>query len=47
MRAVKLYKIGEQLQVEEIPDPVAPPGGAVVRIEAAGVGAPTAYRRIT
>ena len=37
MRAVRLHKIGEQFQVDQIPDPVAPPGGAVVRLEAAAL----------
>jgi len=37
MRAVRLHKIGEQLQVEQVPDPVAPPGGAVVRLHAAAL----------
>src|SRR6266852_6005813 len=37
MRAVRLHKIGEQFQVDQLPDPVAPPGGAVVRLEAAAL----------
>jgi len=37
MRAVRLHEIGQQFQVEQVPDPVAPPGGAVVRLEAAAL----------
>jgi len=39
MRAVRLHQIGgpENLQVDELPDPGLPPGGAVVRIEAAAL----------
>lgn len=37
MRAVLLHKIGEQFQVEQVPDPAPPPGGAVVRLEAAAL----------
>ena len=37
MRAVRLHKISEQFQVDQIPDPVAPAGGAVVRLETAAL----------
>jgi len=37
MRAVLLHKVGEQLQVEQVPDPAPPPNGAVVRLEAAAL----------
>ena len=39
MRAVRLHQIGgpENLKVEEVPDPQPPPGGTVVRIEAAAL----------
>jgi NADPH:quinone reductase-like Zn-dependent oxidoreductase len=39
MRAVRLHQIGgpENLKIDELPDPEAPPGGAVVRIEAAAL----------
>ena len=37
MRAVRLHEIGQQFQVDQVPDPVAPAGGAVVRLEAAAL----------
>ncbi|MFL5391125.1 MAG: zinc-binding dehydrogenase [Myxococcales bacterium] len=39
MRAVRLHQIGgpENLKIDELPDPEPPPGGAVVRIEAAAL----------
>lgn len=39
MRAVVLHRLGgpEELKLEELPDPIAPPGGAVVRLRAAAL----------
>src|SRR5438067_9992345 len=37
MRAVRLHEIGQQFQVDQVPDPVAPSGGAVVRLETAAL----------
>jgi NADPH:quinone reductase-like Zn-dependent oxidoreductase len=39
MRAVRLHQVGgpENLKVDDLPDPEAPPGGAVVRLEAAAL----------
>src|SRR5256885_9507002 len=37
MRAVRLHEIGQQSQVDQVPDPVAPSGGAVVRLETAAL----------
>jgi NADPH:quinone reductase-like Zn-dependent oxidoreductase len=39
MRAVRLHQIGgpENLKIDELPDPEPPPGGAVIRIEAAAL----------
>ena len=39
MRAVRLHQLGgpENLKIDELPDPEAPAGGAVVRIEAAAL----------
>jgi len=45
MRAVRLHKIGEQFQVEQVPDPAPPPNGAVVRLEAAALNHRDEYIR--
>jgi NADPH:quinone reductase-like Zn-dependent oxidoreductase len=45
MRAARLHEIGKQVQVEEVPDPVPPPGGAVVRLEAAALNHRDIYIR--
>ena len=46
MRAVRLHKIGEQFQVEQVPDPAPPPGGAVVRLETAALNHRDEYIRV-
>lgn len=46
MRAVRLHKIGEQFQVDQVPDPAPPPGGAVVRLEAAALNHRDEYIRV-
>src|SRR5207237_4970713 len=46
MRAVRLHKIGEQFQVEQVPDPSPPPGGAVVRLETAALNHRDEYIRV-
>ena len=47
MRAVRVHEFGgpEQLKLEEIPDPVAEEGQALVRVEAAGVNPVDTYIR--
>lgn len=47
MRAVVLHRQGppEELKVEELPDPVAPPGGAVVRLHGAALNHRDAWIR--
>ncbi|WP_224386635.1 alcohol dehydrogenase catalytic domain-containing protein [Pseudonocardia sp. ICBG1293] len=37
MRAVRITEFGTEPRVVEVPDPVAPPGGVVVRVEATGL----------
>ena len=37
MRALTYAAFGGPLSVTDVPDPVAPPGGAVVRVEASGL----------
>lgn len=37
MRAVVFEEFGGPLDVREVPDPVAAPGGAVIRVEATGL----------
>src|ERR1700760_2706787 len=37
MRAVVLDRIGGPLEVREVPDPVPPPGGVVVEVQATGL----------
>ncbi|WP_142212875.1 zinc-dependent alcohol dehydrogenase family protein [Streptomyces sp. SLBN-118] len=37
MRAVMFEEFGKPLDVREVPDPVAAPGGAVIRVEATGL----------